>query len=183
MMELRTHCATDDFSVPEVNGSRQANSGRHPERRGRSHDRPEVSGVLYGIQDEQSQRLSGRQGDVGQRSLGDDAHGEDALRGIGLGRALKLARPDLFRYNATLVKDLDDGCPALVIAMRRPEKCASDLQWRPKQFLDRAYAFGDEQPVPFASFSATKVASQGQDLHSGICLAFSGAVFPWTYSN
>jgi len=63
-----------------------------------------------------------------------------------------------------------------LVALLRPDQRPSHVEWRPKQFLDRPDAFGDKQALPFASFPPSEVASQGQDLHSGMCLAFFTAV-------
>ena len=52
MMEVGSHPATDDFGIPEVNGSRQGDRGGRPERRRRPHHRADVSRILDAVQHE-----------------------------------------------------------------------------------------------------------------------------------
>jgi beta-barrel assembly-enhancing protease len=179
-MELRTHCATDDFSVPEVNGSRQTNGCQYPKGCGRPHDRAGISGILDAVQDEQPHRLGRRDAEIGQGSVRNLADDQNPLRRLGLRSALEFALRDLFCYDAPLAKGFEDSSASDLVGLLRSDKCAQYANRRPEQFLGRSDAFRDEQALPFAGFSPTKVASQGEDLHTGICLAFSRAISLWT---
>src|SRR6185369_6749929 len=47
----------------------------------------------------------------------------------------------------------------------RRDQNTLDLQLRPDELFDRAYAFGDEQPSALAGFSPLEVAGQGEESH------------------
>ena len=70
---------------------------------------------------------SRRYGDVPKRQTGDDSNRQDALRRLSFGSAVKLARPDLFRYNAEVPNALEERRAARLIPLLGPDKCPSHL--------------------------------------------------------
>src|SRR5687768_3760574 len=54
VVELSAHCATDDFRVPDVNGAGERDRGGDAKGGGGSDNRSDVSGVLDGVEDQES---------------------------------------------------------------------------------------------------------------------------------
>jgi hypothetical protein len=57
MAKKRAHRATDDFRVPEVNGSRHRNGRSNVERGRGAQDRADVARVLNGVKHEYASAL------------------------------------------------------------------------------------------------------------------------------
>jgi hypothetical protein len=55
--EVSAHCATDDFGVPQVNGSRQGDGGRDAQAGGCAKERTHVAGILHGVEHEDARRI------------------------------------------------------------------------------------------------------------------------------
>ena len=68
MVEVSAHPATDDFGVPEVNGSGKRQGGCDAERSRRANDRSNVARVLHPIEDQQQKCVA--IGKPGQRRIG-----------------------------------------------------------------------------------------------------------------
>ena len=58
MMEVRAHCATDDFGVPHVNGSGQRDRCLAPSAAAVRMIVPDVPGILHGVE-QQDPHLAG----------------------------------------------------------------------------------------------------------------------------
>src|SRR5262245_49065901 len=52
MMEVSAHRATDDLGVPEVNGTWECNGRSNRKSGGSAQNGADVSGILYGVEDE-----------------------------------------------------------------------------------------------------------------------------------
>src|ERR1051326_5020182 len=57
VMKVSPHRATDDFGVPEVNGSREADDCRGPQCGGGSKNRADIAGILNGVQNDEAKGL------------------------------------------------------------------------------------------------------------------------------
>ena len=176
MVEVRSHPATDDFGVPEVNGSGEGKSCRHAERCRRADDRADVAGVLDGIS------TSRRNGLDAGKVLAGAVPGPRRLPGC---PAASRSRPRCEVFGTDLVdgylrrsEPLEEARAARSVSPSRgrDERAAND-QRRAKQLLDAADAFGDEQPLSLAGLAALQVAGEGEESSwpSGMCLAFAEA--------
>jgi TrmH family RNA methyltransferase len=74
-VEERTHRASDDLRVPQVNGARHGSDRRRTECGGRADDRADVAGVLDGVEDDEPDRGAGLEG----RELAARGRGTDVL--------------------------------------------------------------------------------------------------------
>src|SRR5688572_14284464 len=96
-MKVSAHCATDDFGIPEVNGPWKRD-GRADTERGRSaEDRADVSGILHGIEHEETVVAIYRQRvERSRRHFGNREH---SLRRLRLGGARELLRGDFSKLD------------------------------------------------------------------------------------
>ena len=174
MVEVRPHPATDDFGVPEVNGSRQGKSCRRAEGGGGPQDRADVSRVLDGVQDEQPQ---GRSVAEGRSSAGSGTAPIARIPAATPSRRrwrTRRRRPLRRRCRARRSCGQEGGAAGRLGQLRAAEHAR---EWRAtsrSSSSTRPDPFGDEQALALPGFSALQIAGEGEQFHaSGICLAFA----------
>src|SRR3954471_18923732 len=103
-MKESPHRATDDFGVPEVNGSRQADRyGRSQGGRG-AHDGADVPWILNGVQNDDANGYPVIEGDRREVSVGYFRDREQALWAIGVGGGGEFRGGYLLHRNPTVVE-------------------------------------------------------------------------------
>ena len=161
MFEVCAHPTTDDFGVPEVNGSGHGDRRRYPERRGSAQDGADVPRILYGIENEDRPFPVGRDGvEAVPRNL---ANGDNSLRRLGFrGRRELESGYELGRYALGLEGADQRRSSRRLVQLGRDQRAANGER-RARQLLDRAHTFGHEQLVLLTRFAALQVARQGQE--------------------
>ena len=106
VMEVRAHCATDDFGVPHVNRSGQGNGGICPQRGSRTDDRADVARVLDRVE-QQDPHWIGCDKCV-QRAFRRAGDGDDALRRLGFGRTPELLFIDFSDFESSRPRRFDN---------------------------------------------------------------------------
>jgi hypothetical protein len=156
-MKAGAHCTTDDFGVPEVNGSWQRDDRRGPQGGRRPQDRSHVPGVLNGIQKDEP-GFSGECEAV-ERPVGYLGDRQDALRRFRLGGARELERAHFRDVDAAVAKLAKERGPAGGVGELRSHEGTMQREGRADQFLHRTDPFGGEQPLPLTRFPTPEVAS------------------------
>jgi hypothetical protein len=163
-MEQRPHRATDDFSVPEVNGSGQTDGGSGAEGSRRPHDRPDIAWVLHGVENDEPKGLLDLEG--AQVMFGDFGDGEYSLRGLGIGRGRELGTGDLLDRNAALTQRREERLGVGEIGGGRCDESAANHERRTKQLVDGANAFDDEETLALARVAALQVTGYAEHTHA-----------------
>ena len=161
MLEVRSHPATDDFGIPEVNCSGKSDCCNRTERCGRTQDGAHISGILHGVED---QKHSGPIRWKGcKRVLRNDCDGYDTLGGFSFSGRGKDACVDLFDGDPALFQQSGEGRASWRVEQLRRHEGAPNLERRSHQFLDASNPLGHEKAMLFASFASLEVARQGQE--------------------
>ena len=172
MVEEGAHRTANDFGVPEIDRTRQGDGGRSAERGRGPEDRPHVAGILHGVEHEQAETV-GRFHAV-ERALRNGRDGDHALRGVGLGGGVEVARRHLLHGAPRPADRLAEGGAAWRLEQLRRHQYAGGSDRRAKQFLHRAHALAHEQVPRFAGFPAPQVSCEGEESQG--CVGWSGEV-------
>ena len=163
-MEQSPHRATDDFGVPEVNGSGQTDDGGGTEGGRGPYDRPNVARVLYRVENDEPKRLIDPNGvEAVFRNFSDD---EYSLRRIRIGRRREFGGGDLMYRHAALTKGRKDGLGLGEIESGRCEEGAANDERRTKKLVDSSNAFGNEETLALARVAALQVTGYAEHTHA-----------------
>ena len=121
---MRSHPATDDFGVPEVNRPRQRNCGSDAEPGGCTYDCPNIAGILYGVEDEDAKCPAF--GDVVQPTFGDGSDGQDPLRTVGFCGGEEIRFADLESWYVSTLQGRPEVRATLRFAKLRSAESASN---------------------------------------------------------
>ena len=154
-MEVRAHCATDDFGVPHVNRPGKGHCGRGAQRRGGPNDGPDIPRILDRVKHDEPERPGRIEGI--QRSQGCARYRQDTLWRVGFGGAAELLFVDLGDLDVPGPCRLDQrGTARRVDQLGRDEE-AGGGQRRSQQFLHRANPLDDEPALAVAGFSTLEI--------------------------
>jgi beta-barrel assembly-enhancing protease len=157
---VRPHPATDDFSVPEVNGSWKGKCTCDTHRSRCTNDGANVARILDGIQDEEPKRIGHRQVlQPVRRHLGDR---QNSLRRFRLGGREKVALGHLVGGYVSLAEPLEKRRRAWGVGEAAGDERAAYHDVRAEQLLDAPHTFGDEQALSLTGFSAMQIAGEGE---------------------
>jgi beta-barrel assembly-enhancing protease len=160
MVEVRPHPATDDFSVPEVNGSWKGKGSCDVHRSRRTNDRPNVARILDGIQHEEPKRIRHRQVlEPVRRYLGDR---QDALRRLRFGGGEKVPLGHFVGGDVSLAQPAEERCAAGRVGEAAAYERTAHHEVRSEQLLDAPHPLGDEEPLSLTGLSAMQITGEGE---------------------
>ena len=163
-MKESPHRATDDFGVPEVNGSWQTHGCGRSEGGGGTHDGAHVPGILNGVENDNASGRPFSEGNGREFSLWYFSDCENALWAVGIGGGREFCRCHLLNGNTTVAEATQQLASAGKLWVCDRKRGANDER-RTEKIVDGPSALGDEKTLTFSRLAALQVSRYREHAH------------------